>query len=163
MWVGQVEFKAGISLSRARSGDLLGNCQKYMRIMFTLLQSVNTLGLALRSGLQEHGFSPQDAWQKEASVEVWKCAEAPDGSVQGWWKCGLPELGHSWRALAMSVLEMFFNPALYSSRTDSSLPQELRFKWRVILVRFCHDMKMIKTFSVIACSLKCKVVLAFFC
>lgn len=32
-----------------------------------------------------------------------------------------PELGHSCKALAISVLAMFFSPALYSSRTDSNL------------------------------------------
>lgn len=32
-----------------------------------------------------------------------------------------PELGHSCRALAISVLEMFFSPALNSSLTDSNL------------------------------------------
>lgn len=33
----------------------------------------------------------------------------------------IPELGHSCRALAISVLEMFFSPALNSSLTDSNL------------------------------------------
>lgn len=36
----------------------------------------------------------------------------------------VPELGHSCKALAMSVLAMFFSPARYSSRTDSNLGRQ---------------------------------------
>lgn len=35
----------------------------------------------------------------------------------------LPELGHSCSALAIRVFAMFFSPALYSNRTDSSLKE----------------------------------------
>lgn len=60
MWVGKLEFRVGRILARVWLEALLGNSQKYVRIMFTLFQCVNTLGLALRSGLQKHCFGPED-------------------------------------------------------------------------------------------------------
>lgn len=98
---------------------LLGHCQQYVRIVLALLQSVHALGLALRSGLQKHCFGPKDACRWDQVIVMAMKREDVSADILGNW--GLPELGHSCRALAMSVLDMFFKPPLYSRRTDSSL------------------------------------------
>lgn len=45
---------------RRKGGVVLGHSQQDMGVMFALLQSVHTLGLPLRPGLQKHCLSPQD-------------------------------------------------------------------------------------------------------
>lgn len=47
--------------NRGKTGDVLSHSEQHVRIMFTLLQSIDAFRLPLWSGLQEHGLCPQNA------------------------------------------------------------------------------------------------------
>lgn len=55
-----------------KNAIILCYSEQNVRIVFTFLQSVHALGLPLRSGLQEHGLSPQDAFEGENRVYILK-------------------------------------------------------------------------------------------
>lgn len=105
--------ESGVESYLATASSTWGSCSHFFRAS-TLL--VLRWGLASRNTASAHRM-PVDENKRWRSVKMCLCASFGDVDENR----VLPELGHSCRALAMSVLAMFFKPPLNSRRTDSSL------------------------------------------